>query len=194
MSSDVTLETILTEARSFKFYNDKPVEEEKLRALYEMAKLAPSASNSCPMRITFVTSEAGKAKVLEASMPGNVDKIKSAPVTAIIAYDMAYFDHYPTLAPHMEMPSKEASLPEAKLEMLALRNSSLQAGFLMVAARSMGLDCGPMSGFKNDVIDNLFYEGTTWRSNFLLNLGYGDGDKLHPRAARLSFDQACQFA
>ena len=138
------------------------------------------------MRITFVTSEEGKAKVLEASMPGNVDKIKSAPVTAIIAYDMAYFDHYPTLAPHMEMPSKEASLPEAKLEMLALRNSSLQAGFLMVAARSMGLDCGPMSGFKNDVIDNLFYEGTTWRSNFLLNLGYGDGDKLHPRAARLS--------
>lgn len=193
MSSALSLESILTEARSFKFFNETPVSEADLRKLYDLAKMAPSASNSCPMRLTFVTSAEGKAKVLEASMPGNVEKIKSAPVTVIVAYDMTYFDNYPTLAPHMEVPAKEASLPADKLEKLALRNSSLQAGFLMVAARSMGLDCGPMSGFKNDVIDQLFYEGTSWRSNFLLNLGYGDGEKLHPRAARLGFDEACQI-
>ena len=193
MPHHMTPEQLFTEARSFKFFSDKPVGEDQLRALYDVAKFAPSASNSCPMRITFVTSPEGKEKVLQASMPGNVEKIKSAPVTAIIAYDMTFFENYPRLAPHMENPPKEASLPEAAVEKLALRNSSLQAGFLMTVARSMGLDCGPMSGFKNAVIDELFYAGTTWRSNFLLNLGYGDGEKLHPRAARLDFDEACQI-
>ena len=171
MANDMTFEQLFTEARSFKFFSDKPVSEDQLRALYDVAKFAPSASNSCPMRITFVTSPEGKEKVLRASMPGNVEKIKSAPVTAIIAYDMAFFENYPRLAPHMESPPKEASLPEAAVEKLALRNSSLQAGFLMTVARSMGLDCGPMSGFKNAVIDELFCAGTSWRSNFLLNLG-----------------------
>lgn len=193
MANDMTLERLFTEARSYKFFSDRRVTEDQLRTLYDVAKFAPSASNSCPMRITFVTSSEGKEKVLQASMPGNVEKIKSAPVTAIIAYDMAFFENYPRLAPHMESPPKEASLPEAAVEKLALRNSSLQAGFLMTVARGMGLDCGPMSGFKNAVIDELFYAGTTWRSNFLLNLGYGDGEKLHGRAARLEFDEACQI-
>ena len=152
MPHDMTPEQLFTEARSFKFFSDKPVGEDQLRALYDVAKFAPSASNSCPMRITFVTSPEGKEKVLQASMPGNVEKIKSAPVTAIIAYDMTVFENYPRLAPHMENPPKEASLPEAAVEKLALRNSSLQAGFLMTVARSMGLDCGPMSGFKNAAV------------------------------------------
>jgi len=193
MANDMTLEQLFTEARSFKFFSDKPVSDDQLRALYEVAKFAPSASNSCPMRITFVTTPESREKLLQASMPGNVDKIRSAPVTAIIAYDMAFFENYPRLAPHMESPPKEASLPEPALEKVALRNSSLQAGFLMTAARGMGLDCGPMSGFKNAVVDELFYAGTTWRSNFLLNLGYGDGEKLHGRAARLEFDEACRI-
>jgi len=193
MANDMTFEHLFTEARSFKFFSDKPVSEDQLRALYEVAKFAPSASNSCPMRITFVTTPESREKLLQASLPGNVDKIKSAPVTAIIAYDMAFFENYPRLAPHMENPPKEASLPKPALEKVALRNSSLQAGFLMTVARGMGLDCGPMSGFKNAVVDELFYADTTWRSNFLLNLGYGDGDKLHGRAARLEFDEACQI-
>ena len=143
------------------------------------------------MRITFVTSPEGKEKVLQASMPGNVDKIKSAPVTAIIAYDMA-FENYPRLARIWRTHRKRHRSRSRRRE-LALRNSSLQAGFLMTVARSMGLDCGPMSGFRNAVIDELFYAGTSWRSNFLLNLGYGDGEKLHPRAARLDFDEACRI-
>jgi nitroreductase len=193
MANDMTFAQLFTEARSYKFFSDKPVSEDQLRALYDVAKFAPSASNSCPMRITFVTSAEGKEKLLQASMPGNVEKIKSAPVTAIIAYDLAFFENYPRLAPHMENPPKEASLPDAAVEKLALRNSSLQAGFLMTAARGLGLDCGPMSGFKNAVVDELFYAGTTWRSNFLINLGHGDGEKLHGRAARLDFDEACQI-
>jgi len=193
MANDMTFEHLFTEARSFKFFSDKPVSEDQLRALYEVAKFAPSASNSCPMRITFVTTPESREKLLQASLPGNVDKIKSAPVTAIIAYDMAFFENYPRLAPHMENPPKEASLPEPALEKVALRNSSLQAGFLMTVARGMGLDCGPMSGFKNAVVDELFYADTTWRSNFLLNLGYGDGERLHGRAARLELDEACQI-
>jgi len=193
MANGMTFEHLFTEARSFKFFSDKPVSEDQLRALYEVAKFAPSASNSCPMRITFVTTPESREKLLQASLPGNVDKIKSAPVTAIIAYDMAFFENYPRLAPHMENPPKEASLPEPALEKVALRNSSLQAGFLMTVARGMGLDCGPMSGFKNAVVDELFYADTTWRSNFLLNLGYGDGERLHGRAARLEFDEACQI-
>ena len=193
MANGMTFEHLFTEARSFKFFSDKPVSEDQLRALYEVAKFAPSASNSCPMRITFVTTPESREKLLQASLPGNVDKIKSAPVTAIIAYDMAFFENYPRLAPHMENPPKEASFPEPALEKVALRNSSLQAGFLMTVARGMGLDCGPMSGFKNAVVDELFYADTTWRSNFLLNLGYGDGERLHGRAARLEFDEACQI-
>jgi len=193
MANGMTFEPLFTEARSFKFFSDKPVSEDQLRALYEVAKFAPSASNSCPMRITFVTTPESREKLLQASLPGNVDKIKSAPVTAIIAYDMAFFENYPRLAPHMENPPKEASLPKPALEKVALRNSSLQAGFLMTVARGMGLDCGPMSGFKNAVVDELFYADTTWRSNFLLNLGYGDGERLHGRAARLEFDEACQI-
>ena len=134
MANDMTLEQLFTEARSYKFFSDKPVSEDQLRALYDVAKFAPSASNSCPMRVTFVTSAEGKEKLLQASLPGNVEKIKSAPVTAIIAYDMAFFENYPRLAPHMENPPKEASLPELAVEKLALRNSSLQAGFSICGA------------------------------------------------------------
>ena len=142
------------------------------------------------MRITFVTSPEGKEKVLQASMPGNVDKIKSAPVTAIIAYDMAFFENYPRLA-RIWNPRRRKLASRGRHRELALRNSSLQAGFLMTVARSMGLDCGPMSGFKNAVIDERSMPAG-WRSNFLLNLGYGDGEKLHPRAARLDFDEAAR--
>jgi len=111
----------------------------------------------------------------------------------IIAYDTKFYDQYPKLAPHMPSPPNEASLPDAALERIALRNSSLQAGFVMVAARSLGLDCGPMSGFKNEIIDDLFYAGTNWRSNFIINLGHGNGESIRPRAARLEFDEACEI-
>ena len=193
MSNPEIIKQILTEARSHKFFSDKPVAEADLKTLYDLAKMGPSASNGCPMRITFVISPEGKERVLKASNPGNVEKIASAPVTMIIAYDTKFYDQYPKLAPHMPSPPKEASLPDAALEKIALRNSSLQAGFVMVAARSIGLDCGPMSGFKNEIIDDLFYAGTTWRSNFIINLGYGNGESIRPRAARLDFDEACEI-
>ena len=193
MSNPELIKQILTEARSHKFFSDKPVTEAELKTLYDLAKMAPSASNGCPMRITFVTSPEGKERVLKASNPGNVEKIASAPVTMIIAYDTKFYDQYPKLAPHMPSPPNEASLPDAALERIALRNSSLQAGFVMVAARSLGLDCGPKSGFKNDIIDDLFYAGTNWRSNFIINLGHGNGETIRPRAARLDFDEACEI-
>ena len=141
-SNPEMVKQILTEARSHKFFSDKPVTEADLETLYDLAKMAPSASNGCPMRITFVISPEGKERVLKASNPGNVEKIASAPVTMIIAYDTKFYDQYPQLAPHMPSPPNEASIPDAALEKIALRNSSLQAGFVMVAARSLGLDCG----------------------------------------------------
>ena len=153
MSNPEMIKQILTEARSHKFFSDKPVTEAELKTLYDLAIMEPSASNGCPLRITFVTSPVVKERVLKASNPGNVEKIASAPVTMIIAYDTTFYDQYPKLAPHMPSPPNEASLPDAALERIALRNSSLQAGFVMVAARSLGLDCGPMSGFKNEIIE-----------------------------------------
>ncbi len=184
---------LFTQARTHKFYSDKPVPETLLRELYDIAKFAPTASNTCPMRLTFVVSDEEKEKLSAALMPGNVDKAASAPVVAIIAYDMKFYEALKTLAPHMEYPSRHATMSETKLEEEALRNSSIQAGFLILAARSLGLDCGPMSGFRKPELDKSFFEGTSLRSNFIMCLGFGSNEGMKDRGARLSFDECCSI-
>ena len=144
----------------------------------------------CPMRITFVVSKAQKQKVIETAADGNKSKIESAPVVAIIAHDSKFYDHVETLAPHMDAEAFRRK-DKTELEKIAIENSWLQAGFLITAARALGLDCGPMSGFDKAKIDDFIYSNSSWRSNFLMNLGYGDKTKLHPRGHRLSFREGC---
>ena len=183
---------LFTEARTHKFFSDKPVPEPLLRDLYDIAKYAPTASNTCPMRLVFVVSDEEKARLSALVMPGNVEKVASAPVIAIVAYDVKFYEALTKLSPHMPSPSKHASSSEAELEEIALRNSSIQAGFLILAARSLGLDCGPMSGIRKTEMDRVFFEGTSLRTNFILCLGYGSGEKMNDRAARLTFDESCK--
>ena len=184
---------LFTEARTHKAFLDKPVAEETLRRLYDIAKFAPSASNLCPMRIVFATSDEARQTVINAAAPGNRPKIDSAPVVAVIAHDSQFQQHIGALAPHMDAAAYAAQ-DAAKLEQVAIENSWLQAGFLIAAARALGLDCGPMSGFDKTAIDDGFFSGSSWRADFLLNIGYGDGDQLHPRGHRLGFDEACLIA
>ena len=191
--SDEDLDIIFRRARTHSAWLDKPVEDALLRQVYDLAKLGPTSANMCPMRIVFVKSRAAKEKLKPALDAGNVTKTMSAPVTAIIAMDVHFYEKLPKLYPHVDAKAWFKDLPENVLEYVALRNSSLQGAYFMLAARAHGLDCGPMSGFDNAKVDALFFAGTTVKSNFLCNLGYGDVSKLHPRSPRLSFDEACRF-
>jgi 3-hydroxypropanoate dehydrogenase len=146
------------------------------------------------MRIVFVKSKAAKEKLKPALAPGNVDKTMLAPVTAIIAMDIHFYEKLPKLFPHADAKAWFKDLPESELESAALRNSSLQGAYFIIAARAFGLDCGPMSGFDNAKVDAAFFAGTTIKSNFLCNLGHGDASKLYPRSPRLTFEEACQIA
>ncbi len=193
MIEEQVIAQLFTEARTHKAFLDKPVETATLHRLYDIAKFAPSASNLCPMRIVFATSDEARRKVIDAAAPGNRQKIDSAPVVAIIAHDTRFHQHIETLAPHMDAAAYAAQ-DAAKLEQVAIENSWLQAGFLIAAARALGLDCGPMSGFDKAAIDHSFFSGSSWRADFLMNIGYGDVKQLHPRGHRLGFDEACLIA
>ena len=164
-----------------------------LAQVYDLAKMGPTSANMCPMRIVFVKSEAAKEKLKPTLSPGNVNKCMAAPVTAIIGMDIRFYEKLPKLSPLVDAKAWFKDLHESTLEYIALRNSSLQGAYFMLAARSLGLDCGPMSGFDNAKVDAAFFAGTTVKSNFLCNLGHGDASKLHPRAPRLSFDEACRI-
>jgi nitroreductase len=192
MNSDQLLKQVFEDGRTHRAFIDKPVQDSLLFRLYDLAKIAPSASNLCPMRITFVKNAAEKQKVIVAAAEGNKPKIKSAPVVAIIAHDVQFSNHIEKLAPHMNADTFRQQ-ESTKLEQITIENCWLQAGFLIAAARAIGLDCGPMSGFDKAKIDEAFYQGTSWRSDLLMNLGYGDASKLHPRGHRLSFDEACSI-
>ena len=187
------IRAIFLDARTHKHFSDEPVSDELLAEIYDAAKFGPTASNSCPMRIVFVRSAEAKKRLIPALMPGNVDKTLAAPATAIFAYDLEFYEKLPTLAPHLAYPSPFASLPENRLERIAFRNGTLQAAYFLIAARAFGLDCGPMSGFKNNLVDAEFFANSTWRSNFLMNLGYGTGAGIHDRAARPEMNEACRF-
>ena len=155
-------------------------------------KWGPTSANSSPARIVFVKSKEAKEKLLPCMAEGNVEKTKAAPVTAIVAQDMEFYEKLPKLFPFADARAWFAG-NKPLIESTAFRNSSLQGAYLIIAARSLGLDCGPMSGFDNAKVDAAFFQGTTWKSNFVCNLGYGDSSKLYPRAPRLDFNEACKI-
>jgi len=166
------------------------VSDDLLKQVYDLTKMAPSSANSQPLRITFVKSKEAKEKLKPLLDAGNVDKTMSAPVTAILAYDLDFATHMPKLFPHAKGAENWFKGFE---EPVAFRNSSIQGGYFILAARSLGLDCGPMSGFNNAKVDEAFFAGTKWKSNFLVNLGYGDASKLHPRSPRPEFNEFCRI-
>ncbi len=183
---------IFRQARTHNVWLDKPVEDALLAQVYDLAKMGPTSANMCPMRIIFVKSREAKERLKPALDKGNVDKTMKAPVTAIIGMDIHFYERLPQLFPHADAKAWFKDLPENVLEYTALRNGSIQGAYFIVAARALGLDCGPMSGFDNAKVDQAFFAGTTVKSNFLCNLGHGDASKLYPRSPRLSFDEACQ--
>ena len=191
--NDESLDLIFRKARTHSDWLDKPVDDALLAQVYDLAKMGPTSANMCPMRIVFVKSKAAKEKLKPALDAGNVDKTMAAPVTAIIGMDIHFYEKLPKLFPHADAKAWFKDLPENVLEIIALRNSSLQGAYFMLAARSLGLDCGPMSGFNNAKVDAAFFAGTTVKSNFLCNLGHGDATKLFPRSPRLDFEEACQI-
>ena len=172
-----------------------PVTDDQLRALYELLKLGPTTFNSQPGRFVFVRSKEAKAKLAPALSAANHDKTMAAPVTAIVAYDLRFYEKLPRTFPHRPEANK-AFMGDEKVphtERTALRNSSLQGAYLIMAARALGLDCGPMSGFDNAKVDAAFFPDGRWKSNFLCNLGHGDPAKVMPRNPRLTFEKACRI-
>ena len=192
MLSNEGQDLIFRDARSHSYWLDQPVDDALLRQVYELMKMGPTSANMCPLRIMFVKSREAKERLKPALHAGNVNKVMTAPVTAIFGMDIRFYEKLPQLFPHADARSWFKDLPEPVLEYIALRNSSLQGAYFMLAARSLGLDCGPMSGFDNAKVDAAFFAGTTIKSNFLCALGYGDASKLHPRSPRLTFEEACQ--
>ena len=189
---NVTTEQLFDHARTQNGFTAEPVPESQLRQLYDMMKWAPTSANTSPARIVFVTSPAAKEKLLECMSPGNVDKTRQAPVTAIIATDMAFYEKLPQLFPHVDAKAWFVGQKEFA-DTTAFRNSSLQGGYFIIAARALGLDCGPMSGFDAAKVDAAFFAGTEIKSNFIINLGHGDPAKVMQRNPRLSFEEACRI-
>ena len=187
------LAQLFTEARTHNVWQDRHVDDAVLHQIYEAMKFGPTAANSSPARIVFVKSAAEKARLVECVSAGNVDKTRSAPVTAIIAFDTAFHDQLPKLFPHADARSWYAG-NDAKIARDALMNSSLQGGYFILAARALGLDCGPMSGFDAAKVDAAFWAGTAVKTNFICNLGRGDPSKIFGRLPRLTFEEACRIA
>lgn len=187
------LDRIFLAARTHRDWDGRPVADATLRDVYELMKWGPTTTNSSPARIVFVKSAEAKERLRPALDAGNVAQTMAAPVTAIVAYDLAFYEKLPELAPHTNARSWFVGTSAGHLRTTALRNGSLQGAYLIIAARALGLDCGPMSGFDNDKVDAAFFAGSAIRSNFLCNLGHGDPTKLFPRAPRLSFDEACSI-
>lgn len=192
---DKALDVIFREARTHNAWLPKPVDEQTLRQAYELAKFGPTSANTNPMRVVFVKSPAAKERLKPALSPGNVDKTMAAPVTAIVATDPRFYEQAPRLFPHNPDFAKIFTKPgqEEFTKTHAFRNATLQGGYLILAARAVGLDAGPMSGFDNAKVDEAFFADTGWKSNFLINLGYGDPAQLKPRLPRLSFEEACRI-
>jgi 3-hydroxypropanoate dehydrogenase len=189
----INTEQLFDNARTHNGFTAEPVTDDTLRQLYELMKWGPTSANCSPARIVFARTAESKALLLPCMAPGNVEKTRQAPVTAIIGMDMAFFEKLPALFPHADARSWFAG-NAALAESTAFRNSSLQGGYLIMAARSLGLDCGPMSGFNADQLNAAFFAGTSVKVNFVCNLGHGDASKLFARSPRLSFDEACRLA
>jgi 3-hydroxypropanoate dehydrogenase len=188
---DLALDQIFREARTHNAWLDKPVTDEQLRRLYDLLKWGPTSANSSPARFVFLRSQQAKERLRPTLSPGNVDKTMAAPVTVIVAYDLSFYEKLPKLFPHKPQMGNMYASNAQLAEETARRNSSLQGAYLIIAARSLGFDCGPMSGFDNAKVDEEFFGAGTVKSNFLCNLGYGDPSVLLPRLPRLEFDEVC---
>lgn len=186
------LDQLFANARTHNAWQDKPVSDELLQAVYEQTKWAPTSANCSPARFVFVKSAAAKEKLRPALAEGNLEKTMTAPVTVIVASDFMFYDKLPQLFPHADAKSWFVG-NQPLIDSTAHRNGTLQGGYFILAARALGLDCGPMSGFNNERVDAAFFAGTAIKSNFLINLGYGEADKLFPRSPRLEFTEACQI-
>jgi 3-hydroxypropanoate dehydrogenase len=187
------LDTLFRSARTQNQWRDRAAPDALLHQVYELAKMGPTSANCSPARFVFVRTREGKEKLRPALSSANVDKTMKAPVTVIVAEDTLFFDQLPRLFPHADARPWFTSSPALAKE-TAFRNSSLQGAYLILAARALGLDAGPMSGFKGNLIDEAFFEGTSYKTNFLVNLGYGDPVGVLERLPRLAFDEACTLA
>jgi 3-hydroxypropanoate dehydrogenase len=190
--SPEALDILFRNARTHITWLDKPVSDDLLRQIYDLMKWGPTSANCSPARILFLRTREAKERLRPALSPNNVDKTMQAPVTAILAYDLSFYEHLPRLFPNNPAARGWFANSPQLAETTAFRNASLQGGYFILASRSLGLDCGPMSGFDNAKVDQEFFPPTV-KSNFLCNLGYGDPSKLFPRNPRLDFDEACQL-
>jgi 3-hydroxypropanoate dehydrogenase len=190
--NDTAFDQLFRQARTYNAFSGE-VDDATLRRLYDLLKWGPTTGNSCPARFVFVKSDEAKKKLEPALDEGNLKKTMAAPCVVIVAYDMDFFEKMPVLFPHTDAKSWFDTKPDAELERICLRNGSLQGAYLIFAARALGLDCGPMSGFDNAKVDAAFFAGTRWRSNFLVNLGKGDPKSIFARSPRLSFEEACRI-
>jgi len=186
------LRQLFLEARSHGKWQPLPVDDAVLRELYELARMPPTAANSQPMRLLFLKTSEARERLRAALAPANVEKTMTAPITAIAAHDLEFYEHLPTLMPHVDARAWFASQPAEQIERTAAHGTAMQGGYLMLAARALGLDCGPIGGFDHAKVDAEFFPDGRWRSNFILNLGYGNPSGLHPRNPRLTFDEACR--
>lgn len=191
---DETWRQLFLDARTHNGWLDEPVDDGLLRRLYEFARMGPTAMNSQPVRLVFIKSREAKERLRPTLASGNVDKTMAAPVTAIVAFDTEFYLKLPTLAPHLPGAGKQVGGMELEAKRrMALLSATLQGGYIILAARGLGLDCGPMAGFDAHKVDAEFFPDGAWKSIFLLNLGHGDPAKLHPRAPRLDFQEACRI-
>lgn len=194
--NDSALDQIFRNARTYRrsadAWLDKPVDDALLQQAYDLAKLGPTSANCQPLRVVFVRGADAKAKLCKALSESNVAQTMAAPATAIVAADQAFYKHLPRLYKEENAVPWFEGKPEA-IAATAFRNSSLQGAYLIIALRALGLDCGPMSGFHSPSVDAEFFAGTEVKSNFLINIGYGDPSTLHPREERFAFDEACRI-
>ncbi len=193
MLNDDSLDILFRNARTFNHWQNKPVSDVTLKALFDLLKAAPTSANCSPARFIFVKSQAAKEKLKSTLAPGNVDKTMTAPVTAIIINDHKFYDQLPKLFPHTDARAWFVG-NQKMIDDTAARNGTLQGAYLIMAARSLGLDCGPMSGFDAEKVKEAFFpDKPDWHANFLCNLGYGDMAGMHPRSPRFDFSEVCEI-
>lgn len=190
---DNALDLLFRDARTYYRFSDREVPDALLRQIYDIARLGPTSSNGSPMRAIFVKSEEAKQRLLPGVRPNNIEKVKSAPVTAIFGFDLAFYERFDRLAPHAIDRIQNFRNDPDLAHRAAFRNATLQAAYFLILARGHGLDCGPMSGFLHDVVDNEFFAGQTVRANFLMNIGYGHEEGTRPRQYRFEFDEVCEI-
>ena len=191
MLDSTALDRIFRNGRTYTKWLDREVSDDLLRQAYDLAKMGPTSMNCQPLRVSFIRSAAAKERLRPALDEFNVEKTMTAPATAILALDPAFFDHMARLFPHFDGARAMFADDLPLADITAMRSGTLQAGYFILACRSLGLDCGPMSGFDQAAVDSLFFAETGYKSNFLCNIGYGDPSGLHPRGDRFAFDEAC---